>query len=154
MFVSLMKAVRYSVIAGGLCFSAAGALAKTCEILVEGSDSMQFNTKELTIGKDCKEVKLTLKHTGKLPKSAMGHNLVISSEKDQAGILAESAKAGLAKDYLPEGDKRVVAATKLLGGGETSTITFKKDLLKAGEAYKFFCTFPGHSGLMQGVVKF
>jgi azurin len=95
-------------------------------------------------------VKLTLKHTGKLPKTAMGHNWVLTSEKDMAGVLGDSAKAGVANDYVPKDDKRVIAATKLVGGGETTSTTFKMDALKAGESYKFFCTFPGHSGLMNG----
>lgn len=138
----------------GLGLLAGSAQAKTCELGIEGNDAMQFNLKELTIEKDCKEVKITLKHTGKLPKAAMGHNVVITSDKDMPAVLTEAAKAGVAKDFLPEGDKRIVAATKLVGGGETTTVTFARDTLKAGETYKFFCSFPGHSGLMQGSIKF
>lgn len=126
------------------------ALSKTCELSIDGNDAMQFSKKELSVAKDCSEVKLTLKHTGKLPKMAMGHNWVLSTEKDMAGILADSMKAGVSGDYLPKDDKRVIAHTKLLGGGESDTITFKTSGLKAGEAYKFFCSFPGHSGIMNG----
>jgi len=129
---------------------AAEAAAKTCDLSIEGNDAMQFNAKELSVGKDCTEVKLTLKHSGKLPKSAMGHNWVLTSEKDMAAVVTAGMSAGLAADYLPKGDAKVIASTKLVGGGESATVTFKTAGLKAGEAYKFFCTFPGHSAIMNG----
>lgn len=129
------------------------ASAKTCALTIEGTDAMQFNTKELTVEKGCTEVKLTLKHVGKLPKSSMGHNWVLTTEKDMQPVLAAGMQAGLAAEYLPKGDARVIAATKLVGGGESADVTFKVADLKSGESYKFFCTFPGHSGLMNGTLK-
>ena len=46
------------------------------EVVVEANDQMQFNKKAFEI-KAGDSIKLTLKHVGKLPKIAMGHNLVI-----------------------------------------------------------------------------
>ncbi len=126
------------------------AAAKTCELTIESNDAMQFSTKELSVGKDCTDVKLTLKHTGKLPKSAMGHNWVLTAEKDMQAVATAGMTAGLASEYLPKGDAKVIAATTLVGGGESTSVTFKTAGLKAGEAYKFFCTFPGHSAVMNG----
>jgi len=129
---------------------AGAAFGKTCEVTVEGSDAMSYNIK--TIATDgCKEVKLTLKHAGKLPKAAMGHNLVITAESEMQKTIAAATKAGPAKDYSP-GTDGVIAATKLVGGGESDTVTFSTAKLKEGTKYKFFCTFPGHSALMQGDV--
>jgi azurin len=125
--------------------------AKTCDLTIEGNDAMQYNTKEMVVEKGCTEVKVTLKHTGKLPKSAMGHNWVLSKEADMAGLVSEGMKAGLAADYIPK-DPKVLASAHLVGGGETSTATFKVADLKAGEKYKYFCTFPGHSAVMNGVL--
>ena len=51
-----------------------------------------------------------------------------------------------------KGDKRVIAHTKLLGGGESDAVTFPVASLKAGEAYTYFCSFPGHSALMKGTL--
>ncbi len=129
---------------------ASTAHAKTCSLEIEGNDAMQFNKKELTIGKDCTEVTLTLKHTGKLPKSAMGHDWVLTSNADMQAVVAAGMQAGATNDYQPKDDKRIVAATKMLGGGESASTTFKTTALKAGTSYKFFCTFPGHSALMTG----
>lgn len=128
------------------------AAAKTCDLAIEGNDQMQFNKKELVVDADCTEVKITLKHVGKLTKQAMGHNIVLSKTSDMPAIGADGLKAGLANNYLPKGDKRVIAASKLLGGGESDSITVKKADLKAAGDVSFFCTFPGHSGLMKGKV--
>ena len=126
--------------------------AKTCEIKIEGSDAMSYNTKTMALA-GCTEVKLSLKHSGKLPKAAMGHNVVISAEADMKNVIADATKAGPAKDYTPT-DKAVVVATKLVGGGESTEVTFATSKLKKGTKYKFFCTFPGHSAVMQGDVTF
>lgn len=141
---------RSLAVTAALSLFSVSAQAKTCEVAIEGNDAMQYNTKELSVAKDCTDVNVTLKHTGKLPKSAMGHNWVLTTEKDAAAVLADAMKAGVANDYLPKSDARVVAATKLIGGGETASVSFKASALKAGDAYKFFCTFPGHSGAMTG----
>jgi len=143
--------MKLFIYAAAVAAFSASAQAKTCELSLDSTDSMQYSTKELVVEKDCTEVKITLKHVGKLPKSAMGHNIVITAEKDVQSVVTDSLKAGLAKDYLPpEGDARIIAASKMIGGGETTSTSFKVSALKAGETYKFFCTFPGHSGIMKG----
>ena len=146
-----MKTNLLLALVSGLSISAA-AMAKTCDVTIEGNDAMQYNKKELDF-KGCSEVKLTLKHTGKLPKAAMGHNVAIAAKSDMAGIVSDAAKAGPAKDYAASGPK-VIADTKTIGGGESDTITFKTDKFKKGTEYAFFCTFPGHSAVMNGKINF
>ena len=124
-----------------------------CETTVESNDEMKFNTAEITISKTCTQYKITLKHVGKMPVTAMGHNLVISKTEDAAGVVADGAAATAAKGFLKEGDARVIAATKLIGGGEEDTITVDTSKLTADGSYEFYCTFPGHYGMMKGVVK-
>lgn len=128
------------------------AQAKTCDLDIEGNDQMQFSKKELTVGADCTDVKLTLKHTGKQPKAAMGHNWVLTKAADMDSVVTATVTAGPANDYLPKGDKRIIAHTKLIGGGETTTVTFSTSALKAGENYKFFCSFLAHAPTMNGVL--
>jgi azurin len=62
--------------------------------------------------------------------------------------------AGLANDYVQPGDKRVLAHTKTIGAGQTTSITFPASVLKAGGDYRYLCTFPGHNALMRGTFKF
>jgi len=47
----------------------------------------------------------------------------------------------------------VLAATEVIGGGESTTITFSLDALDPAGDYQFFCSFPGHYGLMKGAFR-
>ena len=127
-------------------------MAAECATTIEGSDAMQFNTKSIAVPKTCKTFTVTLKHTGKLPVTAMGHNWVLSHGADEAGVVADGMKAGAANSYEKPGDTRIIARTKLLGGGESDSTTFDVAKLKAGEQYAYFCTFPGHASLMKGTL--
>lgn len=132
--------------------SAAPAAATECSQVVNSNDQMQFDAKEINIGAGCQQFTITLKHTGSASKVAMGHNLVISKTSDKDGVVKDAIAAGADKDYVKPDDTRVVAATKLIGGGEETSVTFDVAKLAAGEAYEFYCTFPGHSGVMSGKV--
>lgn len=129
------------------------AFAGECDISIEATASMAFSTKEIIINKTCKEVNLTLKNAGNMPKAAMGHNLVITKKADMQAVLTEGNAAGLSKNFVKDNDDRVIAHTAVLGGGESATIKFKTDKLNAKDAFAFFCSFPGHSAVMNGVVK-
>ena len=130
------------------------AAAKTCQLEIEGTDQMTFNKKELAVAADCTEVQLTLKHTGKMPVTAMGHNWVLTETKDMQAVATAGMSAGAAKDYVPPGDARVIAFTKLVGGGQTTSVTFPTSKLKKGGDYTFFCSFPGHWAVMKGKLTF
>jgi len=127
-------------------------MAAECSTTVEANDAMQYNTKSITVPKTCKSFSVTLKHTGKLPAAAMGHNWVLSHASDEAGVIADGMKAGAASNYEKAGDTRIIAHTKLIGGGESDTATIDVAKLKAGEQYAYFCTFPGHAALMKGTL--
>lgn len=128
----------------------AAAFAKTCKVDIEGNDQMQFNKKEIKVEADCTEVELTLKHTGKLAKNIMGHNWVLSPTAQKDAVLKAAEKAGAAKDYTPPDSKDVLAKTKLIGGGETTSVKFSTKGLTKGTEYYYMCTFPGHAALMNG----
>ncbi|RCW68618.1 azurin [Pseudorhodoferax soli] len=128
------------------------AMAADCATTVESNDAMQFNVKSIAVPKSCKTFAITLKHVGKLPVAAMGHNLVIAAANDLSAVASDGIAAGLGNDYLKAGDKRVIAHTKMLGGGMSDTLQLQTDQLKAGTAYSFFCSFPGHSALMKGAL--
>jgi len=76
--------------------------------------------------------------------------VVVAKTPDMAGIARDGIKAGVANAYVPKDDARVIAHTALVGGGETTRITFPGKQLAAGGDYSFFCSFPGHSTLMKG----
>ncbi|MET0226208.1 MAG: azurin [Dokdonella sp.] len=136
-----------------LLSGANAAFAADCSIDVDGTDAMQFSVKEIAIAKTCKDFTINLKHSGTLPKAAMGHNVVISKSSDQQGVLADGSAAGLDHDYVKTDDARVIAHTKIIGAGETASVTFAPSKLVAGSDYVFFCSFPGHAAIMKGAIK-
>lgn len=144
----MMKKV---IVTLALLLAADAALAaKTCTLNIEGNDLMKFNVTELKVAADCTEVELVLKHVGKLPAATMGHNWVLTKTADVTAVANAGVSAGLAKDYLPPGDKRVIAFTKVIGGGQSTSVKFPTSKLTKGGDYTFFCSFPGHYGLMKG----
>lgn len=126
------------------------AMAAECKATVESTDAMQYTIESLVVPAACKQFTVTLKHTGKLARTVMGHNFVVARTADMNGVNADGMKAGVAANYVKAGDPRVIAASKLVGGGESTTVTIPVAGLKAGGPYSFFCTFPGHAALMKG----
>jgi len=149
-----MKIIR-SLAACSLFALSAGAFGadKLCKVDITGNDAMQYDKKEISVAADCTEVEVTLHHAGKLPAQAMGHNFVLAKTADMAGIASDGMGAGFANDHLKPGDARVIAHTKIVGGGQSASVKFPTSALKKGEAYSFFCSFPGHSALMKGPFK-
>ena len=121
------------------------SLEKEIKIILNSDDLMRFD-KNMLLVQSGQKITLTLNHIGKMDKLIMGHNFVLL--KKDVDVMAFAEKAVLAKknEYIPEGDE-VIVYTKLLGGGESDTITF--DAPEKGY-YTFLCTFPGHWGLMKG----
>lgn len=147
-----MKVTRFAVVLLGLWFSNS-ALAANCSVDIDATDAMSFSAKNIDVSKSCKEFTVNLKHTGTMAKTIMGHNLVITKAADQQAVLADASAAGPASDYIKAGDSRVIAHTKLIGGGEKDTVKFPVSKLAAGQNYVFFCSFPGHAMMMKGTVK-
>lgn len=116
-------------------------------IALSGNDMMQYDKKELNV-KAGQEVTLTFRHIGKLEKKVMGHNFVLLKPgTDITAFSIASSDAGESADWIPNGGNDVIVHTKMLGGGETTTVTFTAP--SAG-SYDFVCSFPGHSAMMRG----
>ncbi|MEZ9822238.1 azurin [Shewanella sp. 10N.286.45.A1] len=124
--------------------------ANECELSISATDAMQFDKKQLSVPASCKEITLTLTHSGQLPKSAMGHNWVLSKADDMQAIANEGMAAGAGNSYVKPGEPRVIAHTDIIGGGESTSITFSITDLDPNGDYRFFCSFPGHWAIMQG----
>ena len=115
------------------------------KVVVNSDDQMRFDTDEIKVSAGSK-VELTLNHTGSFPKESMGHNLVILSAGVDLNDYAQRAMSASDNNYVIDGDE-TIAGTIVIGGGESTTITF--DAPAAG-TYQFVCTFPGHFFNMQG----
>lgn len=128
------------------------AMVADCATEIESNDAMQFDVGSIAVPASCTEFKINLKHTGKMPEAAMGHNVVISTSADLQSVAADGVGAGADAGYVKAGDTRVVAQTELIGGGETTSVSFPVSRLKDGGSYVFFCSFPGHAALMKGTI--
>lgn len=128
------------------------AVVSDCATVVDGNDAMQYNVGSITIPATCSDFKITLKHVGQMPATAMGHNLVIAAVADMQAVAADGMSAGADANYVKPGDARVIAHTQVVGGGESTSVSFPVSKLQDGGPYEFFCTFPGHSGIMKGTI--
>ncbi|MEZ4857489.1 MAG: azurin [Flavobacteriaceae bacterium] len=121
--------------------------ANSVNVALTGNDMMQYDKNEIKV-KAGQEVTLTFRHIGKLDKKVMGHNFVLLAQGvDMTEFGAKASEAGETSDWIPEGGKDVIAHTKMLGGGESTSITFTAP---ATGTYDFICSFPGHVAMMKG----
>lgn len=120
--------------------------ASSVSIELLGNDLMQFDKKIMRV-KEGQEVTLVLKHTGTMKANIMGHNFVLLKQGTDISTFGSAASAAKDTDYIPDSGKDVIAHTKMIGGGETTSVSFKAP---AKGEYDFICSFPGHYGIMQG----
>jgi azurin len=144
--------IRKLVAVSLLTLASGQLLAAECSITVDSTDQMTYSTKAIEIDKSCKEFTINLEHSGSLAKTVMGHNLVVSKEADAQSIATDGLSVGIDKNYIKDGDTRVIAHTKVIGAGEKDSIKLDVSRLDAAEKYVFFCSFPGHISLMKGTV--
>ncbi len=117
---------------------------------ITANDKMQFSLTEFDVNPGQKVV-VTLKNIGIQPKASMGHDFIVLKQNVNALRFVDANSPYAAKGQLAPGtEKDVVAHTKLLGPGESDTITFTAPYVKG--PYEFLCSFPGHYGAgMKGV---
>ena len=124
--------------------------APNCTVKLTANDAMQFNLKTATVSASCPTVTIELAHTGKLAANVMGHNVVVTRTADMTAANPAGMKAGAASGYVAKGDAKVIAATPVIGGGARTSVKIPGKKLAAGGDYSFFCSFPGHAGIMKG----
>ncbi len=129
-----------------LAFTSMATAQDKVEITIEGNDRMQFNLNEIKVEAG-QTVVLTLKHVGKLPKAAMGHNWVLLTKGTDINAFGAEASKAADNDYIPKGTEKVIVATDLIGGGQETTIEFTAP--EKG-TYDYICSFPGHYAMMKG----
>jgi azurin len=107
-----------------------------------GNDRMKFNLGAFSVPAGGK-VKLTFRNLGKMPKAAMGHNVVFLTADADENAFAAAAASARDTGFIPEDMKdQVLAKTKLLGPGESDTVEFTAPT-QPGD-YIFLCSFPAH----------
>lgn len=113
----------------------------------DAANPLAYDTKSIS-AKAGQKVKVTFNNTH--PTLPQPHNFVLGKlgTKDKMMTIAMSAITLVDKGYIPDSPD-ILAHTKLLNPGQTESIEFT--LPAAGE-YPYFCTFPGHVAIMNGVI--
>ncbi len=140
---------KFGALALLLLAYAGHANAQDCDVVIEGNDQIQFVQSELRVSSGCSEVTVTLRHIGTLAANIMGHNWVLTATGDYQAV-AQAGQAAGPPNFVPADDERIIAATRVIGGGEETSVTFDVSGLEAGGDYTYFCSFPGHFVLMNG----
>ena len=111
------------------------------KVEISATDQMKYDTTDITV-KVGQPLTITLTNNGSLPKAAMAHDLIILRPGTDASAYVEASSKHAAEDYrAPDMADKVLRATKLLGPGESDTITFTP---KAAGTFEYVCTFPAH----------
>lgn len=124
--------------------SQSGTTPEPVSILtIEGNDRMRFAPDHFAV-KAGETIRLTLKNAGTMPKESMGHNLAILESGVSPIAFATAAVRHVDKAYVaPEYADRVIAASAVLGPGESEIMIFTAPA-EPGD-YPFICSFPGHT---------
>ena len=115
------------------------------KIVLNSYDNMMYDKKTIEV-KYGKNILLTLNHKGKIGKEFMGHNFVLLKKGVNVDEFAKKATLAKSNDYIPNSDE-TIAFTKMLGGGESTTISF---MVPQAGTYTYICSFPGHYMIMRG----
>ena len=118
---------------------------------ISADDTMKYSVASFDVTPGQK-VTITLTNKGTTLKTAGGHDLVVLQKNTNMNKFLEAASLEASHDYVsPGSQKNVLASTKLLGPGESDTITFTAPYVPAD--YDFVCSFPGHAAQgMKGVM--
>ncbi|WEK17755.1 MAG: azurin [Candidatus Pedobacter colombiensis] len=110
-------------------------------------DEMKYDQTELKALAG-KPITLTFTHIGTMDKNAMGHNFILLKQGTNIDDFAKKALTAKDNDYIPKSESdKIIAHTKLLGGGQSDTIEFT---VPEKGTYDYICSFPGHVATMRG----
>lgn len=129
------------------------ATASANEIIIKpGADNpLTYDIKNFTV-KAGQKVKVTFNNQSAVPQP---HNLILGKIGSKDRLMAAAANMvtdpnGMSKGYIPESPD-IIVHTKLLNPGQRETLEFTAPEEKGD--YPYLCSFPGHSILMNGVMK-
>ena len=150
----IIRPVTLALVAS-LVFGAAMASAAPADgrrsIKIGADDAMKFSVQRIE-AKPGERLQVVLTAQGAMSKSEMAHNWVLLDSGAKVDGFIMAAAMARSTEYIPASKQaQILAATALVGAGETASIDFQAPD-EPGE-YVFVCTFPGHyAGGMKGVL--
>lgn len=117
---------------------------------IVGTDDMRFSLTAFSVAAG-DSVTVTLRNGGALPKETFGHNFVLLQQNADVEAFLTAAIEAKATEHIPaDRQADVIVHTKLLGPGESGTVTFVAPTTPG--TYTFVCSFPGHGAMMRGTM--
>jgi len=137
---SLLTILGCSAVILASCARAPQVPPKTVQITAD--DKMKYSLTAFEV-KPGQQVSVTLTNVGTSPKASMGHNFIVLKQNVNVQRFLDEGSMHAAQNYIaPEFAKDVIASSKLLGPGESDTVTFMAPFVPG--QYVFLCAFPGH----------
>ncbi|MEX2580263.1 MAG: azurin [Verrucomicrobiales bacterium] len=120
-------------------------------VTITGNDQMKFDVTEIEV-QPRQKVTVTLENIGSMPKVSMGHNWVLLVKDADPNEFLEASMVAMGTEYIAiDQVDKVLANTKLLGPGESDSVTFTAPA-ELGD-YVYLCSFPGHYAIgMKGIL--
>ena len=134
------------VLGGYPAAAASGQSREVSLTIATDGDLLAFKPVELTCATGSL-VHLTFFHRGKYINQE--HDWVLTVPGAADAVAQAVLAAGEGGGYLPHGDRRVIAATKMCNKGEHVSVQF---IAPAPGDYPFICTYPGHAAFMHGTL--
>lgn len=118
-------------------------VSEPAEGLVTGARTGQYYLLEAIEASPGEELRIVLTTISNLPPTAMSHNLAIVELGTDVDAFARASITARDNEYIaPAFEDQVIVTTRMLGNGETDTITFT--VPETPGEYDYVCTFPGH----------
>ena len=92
-------------------------------------------------------VHVTFHHTGKY--ISQDHNWVLTVPGAAEAVAQAAIQAGEKSGWVPQGDRRILAATPPCAKGQQVSVDF---VAPPPGDYPFLCTNPGHGAVMHGIL--
>lgn len=124
----------------------------TCQIQIKVDDTLRFDPAQIEVPAACERFTVLLSHVGRLPKVASPRNWVLTKTEDANAVARDAELAGVATSWVKLGDARVLAASTVIGRGETVRVDVPVAALAPGVQYTYLSTIPGFSPILRGTL--
>lgn len=112
------------------------------EIKIEGHNDLRF-TVETIKASPGEKLKITMTAVTDMDKSMMAHNWVLLKQGTDALDFVTKGLEYPTNDFIdPSLKDKIIALTRMLGGGETGSVVFTVPVKKG--TYEYICTFRAH----------
>jgi azurin len=121
-------------------------------VTLTATDQMRFSVATFSV-KPGELIRVVLRAVGTQPADRMSHNFILLKSTTDVPRFIMMASLARQDEYFPRALKdEVIAATTLVSGGQTTSVTFKAPV-RTGE-YPYVCSFPGHynSGMQGSII--